>query len=659
MVFLAAGVVGSAFCLFLIQPMMAKRLLPVFGGSASVWAVCLVFYQSMLLLGYLYAHGLARRLPPRVQAAVHAGLCVLALLALPRAGAPPMEAGAGSPAAGIVVQLALAIGLPYLMLSATSPLLQHWYAQLYPAGQAYRLFAWSNLSCVAALLAFPFWLEPRWEWGEIARLWKWGFVAAALFHLLSAGLVWKRRPAGIKPVSEGSDGPPVLRRSVALWLYWAFLGSGLLVSVTDHLCLVVAPFPMLWVLPLLLYLLSFVVTFESDRYRRWWGVPAGFAGLLSMAWALTYLAPARMLGPGVAIFTLGLFAVCLMVHGELAASRPPERHLTSFYIAMAAGGAMGSVFVALIAPLVFRQMVEMPLLLAMTAVTALFLVYGRSVYSDALAAVAAVVIVAAAGANWLALQSRVVAVDRNFYGSMRVTESPGPDGSGRLRTMVHGAVNHGSQFVDKQRRHIPLTYYTAQTGAGQLLSRQSAGPRKVGLVGLGAGALASYGRPGDVFFFYEINPLVVSLARTHFSYLSDSPARVEMVLGDARIMLSRQPDQHFDVLAVDAFTGDSVPVHLLTREAMAIYSRHLKPDGVLALHLSNLHLDLTKVALAHGRELNWRSSVIATPADSRFDSVGAVWVLMSRGQAGPGLPSGPGTGPVWTDEHSSLLHVLR
>jgi hypothetical protein len=657
--FLAAGVVGSAFCLFLIQPMMAKRLLPVFGGSASVWAVCLVFYQSMLLLGYLYAHGVARRLPLRAQAAMHASICLLALLALPRVGAPPMEVGSGSPAAGIVVQLALAIGLPYLLLSATSPLLQHWYAQLYPARQAYRLFAWSNLSCVVALLAFPFWLEPRWDWGQIARLWKWAFMVAAVFHLLSAALVWKRRPAGIKPVSAGRDGPPVHGRSVALWIYWAFLGSGLLVSVTDHLCLVVAPFPMLWVLPLLLYLLSFVVTFESDRYRRWWGVPTGFAGLLAMGWALTYLAPARMLGPGVAIFSLGLFAVCLMVHGELAASRPPERHLTSFYIAMAAGGAMGSVFVALVAPLVFRQMIEMPLLLGLTAVTALFLVYGRSVYIDALAAVATVAMVAVAGANWLALQSQVVAVDRNFYGSMRVTETSGPAGSGRLRTMVHGSVNHGSQFLDKERRHIPLTYYTPHTGVGQLLSRQSAGPRRVGLVGLGAGALASYGRPGDVFCFYEINPLVVRLAKTHFSYLSDSPAQVEVVLGDARVMLSRQPDQRFDVLAVDAFTGDSVPVHLLTREAMAVYSRHLKPDGVLALHLSNLHLELTQVAVAMGREMNWRSSVIATPADSRFESAGAIWVLMSRGQSVPAPSTRTVSGPVWTDEHSSLLQVLR
>ncbi len=637
--------------------MMAKRLLPVFGGSASVWAVCLVFFQSMLLLGYLYAHGLARRLTPRSQAVVHAGLCGMALLALSRVSAPPMEAGAGSPAAWIVIQLGLAIGLPYLMLSATSPLLQHWYAQLYPSGQAYRLFAWSNLSCVAALLAFPFWLEPRWAWGEIAQLWKWGFVIVAVLHLLSAGLVWKRRPASVKPVSEGKDDSPILRRSVVLWLYWAFLGSGLLVSVTDHLCLIVAPFPMLWVLPLLLYLMSFVVTFESDRYRRSWGVPAGFAGLLAMAWALTYLAPARMLGPGVAIFSLGLFAVCLMVHGELAASRPPQRHLTSFYIAMAAGGAMGSVFVALIAPLVFRQMIEMPLLLGLSAVTALFLVYGRSLPGDALAAVATVLVLSAAGGNWLALQSHVVAVDRNFYGSMRVTESEGRAGSGRLRTIVHGSVNHGSQYMDKERRRTPLAYYTSQTGVGQLLSRQGAGPRRVGLVGLGAGALAAYGHVGDVFRFYEINPLVVKMATTYFSYLSDSPARVEVVLGDARIMLSREPDQRFDVLAVDAFTGDSVPVHLLTREAMAIYSRHLKPDGVLALHLSNLHLDLTKVALALGREMNWRTSVISTPADRQLESVGAVWVLMDRSPVGRGLPPSPG--PLWTDERSSLLQVLR
>ncbi len=697
---------------------MAKRLLPVFGGSASVWAVCLVFYQSMLLLGYLYAHGLARRLTPRLQAVVHAGLCGLALLALSRVSAPPMEAGVSYPAAGIVIQLGLAIGLPYLMLSATSPLLQHWYAQIYPGRRAYRLFAWSNLSCVAALLAFPFWLEPRWGWGEIALLWKWGFVVVAVLHLVAAAIIWKRHPesGNDSPVLRGSvgrhagdplspfaveegmgmrfrqfwrrgrgqrdsvekqpgdpiapfaigrvgrffshfRGPAVHGHSVVSWLYWAFLGSGLLVSVTDHLCQVVAPFPMLWVLPLLLYLLSFVVTFESDRYRRWWGVPAGFVGLLAMAWALTYLAPTRMLGPGVAIFSLGLFAVCLMVHGELAATRPPEQQLTTFYIAMAAGGALGSVFVALIAPLVFRQMIELPLLLGLSAVTALFLVYGRSLLGDVAAAAATVAVVAAAGGDWLALQSHVVAVDRNFYGSMRVTESEGPAGYGRMRTIVHGSVNHGSQYLDKERRRTALAYYTHDTGVGVLLSRKDTGPRRVGLVGLGAGALASYGRVGDVFRFYEINPLVVGMATGYFTYLSDSQARVEVVLGASRVMLSREADQQFDVLVVDAFTGDSVPVHLLTREAMAIYFRHLKPGGVLALHLSNLHLDLTKVAVALGREMNWRTTVISTPANRQLDSVGAVWVLMDRrpNESGPQ----PGPGLLWTDEHSSLLQVLR
>lgn len=657
MYLLATGVVGSAFCLFLVQPMMAKRLLPVFGGSASVWAVCLVFYQAMLLAGYLYSHGLARRLPARGQAAVHGLLCVLALAALPGVSAAPSAGALDSPAAGIVLQLAAAIGLPYLLLSSTSPLMQHWHARLFPNKGAYRLFAWSNLSCVVALLAFPFWLEPRFGWSAIAQLWKWLFAGAAVVHLLAAALVWRANPPRIERSSEPEAQEYGARQQPAMWLYLAFLGSGLLVSVTDHLCLIVAPFPLLWVVPLLIYLLSFVVVFESDRYRRAWGVPVGFAGLLAMAWGMSYLEPTRMMGVGVALFSAGLFAVCVMVHGELAERRPPERHLTGFYILMAAGGALGSVFVALIAPVLFRHTLELPLFLTLAAMTALFLVYRQTRWGDAPAAAAAVLVVAASGAQWLVLESNLVSADRNFYGALRVVEKPAQAG-GRLRTIVHGSVNHGSQYMDEERRRTPLTYYTPSTGAGMLLSREGTGPRRIGLVGLGAGALASYAREGDVFRFYEINPLVVRMATTNFTYLADSPARSELVLGDARLVLAREPDQQFDALVVDAFTGDSVPVHLLTREAMQIYARHVKPDGVLALHLSNLHLDLTKVALALGRDLGWRAATLSTPPQAELDSVGAVWVLMDRK---PDDEHASARDPrlLWTDDYSSLLTVLK
>lgn len=655
---LAAGVIGSAFCLFLVQPMMAKRLLPVFGGSAAVWAVCLVFYQVMLLLGYLYAHGLARRLAPRMQAVVHAGLCGLALLALPLVTAAPGGGGADSPSGAIVTQLGLAIGLPYLLLSATSPLLQHWHALLYPGQRAYRLFAWSNLSCVVALLAFPFWLEPRFGWGGIAGFWKVAFGVAVGLHLLSALVVWRKHPAEARREAVAGEAEGVAAREPWIWLFLAFLGSGLLVSVTDHLCLIVAPFPMLWVVPLLLYLLSFVVVFEADRYRRAWGVPAGFAGLLAMAWAMTYLPPARMLGVGVVVFSLGLFAVCVMVHGELAQRRPAERHLTTFYIVMATGGALGSVFVALIAPQLFRHTIEMPLFLALTALTALFLVYRRTKWGDAPAAAAAVLVAAAAGAQWLVLEQDVVAAGRNFYGALRVTEKEAAGGRGRVRTIVHGAVNHGAQAMTEERRRTPLAYYTPNTGVGLLLGREETEPRRVGLVGLGAGALAAYGRAGDVFRFYEINPLVVEMATKHFTYLSDSPARVEVVLGDARLELAKEADLGLDVLVVDAFTGDSVPVHLLTREAMEIYGRHVKADGVIALHLSNLHLDLTRVALALGRDMGWRAAVLSTPANEELDSVGAVWVLMDRKPDEPPAAV-PDPRLLWTDDSSSLLPILR
>lgn len=656
MALIAASVAGSAFCLFLIQPMMAKRLLPVFGGSASVWAVCLIFFQVMLLAGYLYAHALASRLDPRRQALIHGSLCLAALAALPGLTAPLNWTGDGAPAAGIVTQLLAAIGLPYLVLSATSPLLQHWFSLLFPQRGAYRLFAWSNLSCAVALLAFPFLLEPNWGWTTLARAWQWSFGAAAALHACSALLVWRRHPARAPLAPADPQGAEAVSAPArAWWHFYAFLGSGLLVAVTDHLCLIVAPFPLLWVVPLLVYLMSFVVTFESDRYRRWWGVPAGFAGLIAIAAAMNYLPPARMLGVGIVVFSLGLFTVCVMLHGELAARRPPERHLTAFYIALATGGALGSVFVGLVTPLLFSHQIELPLLLALVAFTAMWSAASGPFPARAAAALAALLVVAPAGAHWLSLKSGEVAAGRNFYGALRVTESNVR--KGRLRTIIHGSVNHGSQFMEPVLRRTPLAYYTPQSGIGLLLGRETAVPRRIGLIGLGSGALTAYARPADVFRYYEINPLVVELATKYFTYLSDSPARVEVVLGDARLRLAAEPDQQFDVLVIDAFTGDSVPVHLLTREAMRIYTRHVKPDGVIAMHVSNLHLDLTRAALALGRDAGWRAAALSTPASEDLDSVGAVWVLMDRRPD----PSPPPAAPrlPWTDDHSSLLPIFR
>lgn len=640
-----AGVAASAFSLFLIQPLLAKKILPVLGGSASVWMVCLVFYQAALLAGYAYAQQLAARLRPAAQFRVHAGFCLLALAALPVAGWPLPELEVDAPALEVLLLLARAVGIPYVLLASASPLLQHWFALRFPARRAWRLFAFSNLACAAALLAFPFWLERLWPLSKITLLWQVVTAAAVGLHVAAA---W-----GVRGLSE----PPPPQRSLrlpAVWFWLALLGSALLLTVTGHLTAVVAPFPLLWVLPLLVYLLTFVVVFEGNRYRSAWGVPAGFAGLLLMAWALLYLPPARMMGLGVVVWTSGLFAACLMLHGELWRRRPANLELTPFYLAMAAGGALGSLLTAMVTPVLLPYPVELPLALAAAAATAVVLLRRRRLWFS-FAAVAAAVVAMTVPLEWAAFGSGTLAARRSFHGSLRITQRDGGENRPPLRSIVHGTVNHGAQYVEGEWRYRPLTYFHENTGAGILLGRPG-GPRRIGVVGLGAGTLAAYGRAGDVFRFYELNPLVIDMAVKHFTYMNDTPARVEVIPGDARIMMERERPQNYDALLVDAFTGDAVPVHLLTREAFKVYLKHLAPDGTLALHVSNRYLDLPPVVEAVAASLGLRSGAIASGPDPETGAASAVWVLVDRQPAG-GPPLNPRL--VWTDDYSSLLTVLK
>lgn len=647
MIISVAGVAASAFSLFLIQPLLAKKILPVLGGSASVWMVCLVFYQAALLAGYGYAHQMASRLRPAVQFRVHALFCVLALAALPVAGLPLPKLDVEAPALEVLLLLARAVGVPYVLLASASPLLQHWFALEFPGRRVWRLFAFSNLACVVALLAFPFWLERVWPLGRITVLWQMVTAAAIGLHL-AAG--WRVRHM-VEPHVVAA--PPA--RLPVVWLWLALLGSALLLTVTGHLTTVVAPFPLLWVLPLLVYLLTFVVVFEGHRYHSAWGVPAGFGGLLLMAWALLYLPPARMMGLGVFVWTAGLFASCLMLHGELWRRRPANRELTPFYLAMAAGGALGALLTAIVVPSLLAYPVELPLALAAAAFTAAALLPRRRPWFTLAAAAAALAVAMTVPLEWAAFGSGTLAARRSFHGALRITQRDGGEDRPPLRSIVHGTVNHGAQYIEGEWRRRPLTYFHERTGAGMVLGRPG-GPRRVGVVGLGAGTLAAYGRAGDVFRFYELNPLVIEMAVRHFSYLNDTPARVEVIPGDARIMMEREPPQNYDALLVDAFTGDSVPVHLLTREAFAVYLRHLAPHGTLALHVSNRYLNLPPVVQAIAASLDLRSGVTSSAPDPETGAAGAVWVLIDRQ---PANDPPPDPRLVWTDGYSSLLTVLR
>jgi hypothetical protein len=662
----ATGIFVGSFLLFQIQPMMAKMILPWFGGTAAVWITCMLFFQCALLLGYLYAHLLVQRLGARAQALVHLLLAAGGLLLLPVGPDPSWKPlGPEDPILRILGLLEVSIGLPYLVLSATSPLLQAWYARRNAAGLPYRLFALSNLASLLGLVAYPFLIEPNLTLGAQSRLWSAGY---ALFVLLSFGAAaagLRRGAAGGAPPAEPPRGAPPAALDRGMWVAWSGCGVVLLLSVTNHLTQNIAPVPFLWILPLGLYLLSFILCFNLEQayIRSIYLGPVAIV-LLGLSFAVLRYNSTTPLGLVLGVFSFCLFGGCMFCHGELAQLKPAPRHLTGYYLMIALGGASGGVLVGVAAPLLFRGTLELPL--AAVACAALLVLAhrreGRA--SQALAAATGLAVVTLMAWHLHDYGSDAVAMDRNFYGSLRVkVGNAGTDFENRV--LVHGTVAHGVQFTDPALRTVTTAYYGPQSGAALALKSRGERPVRVGLVGLGVGTLAAYSRPGDVYRFYEINPMVETFARRWFTFLADAAAAVEIVPGDARLALEREADQGYDVLVVDAFSGDAVPTHLLTIEAMRLYFRHLAPDGILALHLSNNHLDLIPVADALVRALD-RNALLVDSEPEQEEIFGAKWVLVGSAPlqapeivaAAEALWGRPGL-RVWTDDYSNLFEILK
>ena len=621
----------AAFLAFSLQPMVARRLLPWFGGAPAVWTAGLLFFQTLLLAGYAYAHWTARR--PSLW--LHRALLAVSLVFLPLA--PERPESLEPPTLRIWWLLARTIGLPYLLLAATSPLMQRWA----PTAAPYRLYAWSNAAALGALVAYPLALEPALRVAVQMRWWSAGYVVFVVASWLAA------RPAG-----QGSavDRPPPA--ALAGWGLLAAAPSALLLATTNQMCREIAATPFLWILPLALYLLSWILTFERDRWYHRPGF-AMLAGVAAPAAAAVLVAGLAVpLWAHVAADSLALFSCCVLCHGELARSRPGPPHLTAFYLAAAAGGALGGAWVGVAAPRLFLSYSEFPIALAACACATLA-AWRYSRYQAPLAARAALATAVLAALATLTDQptGNLLAARRNFYGILRVTE-----GNDR-RVLTHGRVMHGSQFLDWKKRSWPTTYYNRESAAGQALEHhpRRPGPLRVGVIGLGAGTLAAYGQPGDVFRFYEINPAVTDLARTYFTYLKDSAAAVEVAVGDARLVLERESPQNFDLLAVDAFSSDAIPVHLLTGEAAAVYRRHLRSDALLLFHISNQSLDLWPVTRALAARLGWSARLVSHAGDETKGASRAVWAVLSP--AGPGDPGPPPL--LWTDDFSSLWRALR
>jgi len=672
MILFATTIFLSAFLLFQVQPLIAKMILPWFGGTAAVWTVCMLFFQMLLLAGYVYAHACARLRAPR-QRVLHIVLLLLAAATLPLAASAAWKpTGGEDPTWRIFGLLATSVGLPYFMLSTTGPLVQAWYARCHPGRSPYRLFALSNLGSMLALLSYPVAVEPLLPLRLQTAIWSGGFV---VFAILCTALAWRSPGAEDTPALAAGDAAKPGPGVQALWAGLACCASALLLAFTGYMSLNVAAIPLLWVLPLALYLLSFVLCFDaSGWYRRWLFLPLLAAGFAAICVSLFKSNPS--IWTLIPLYSATLFAACMVCHGELARAKPDPRYLTGFYLMVALGGALGGIFVGLVAPNVFDELYELPIaMLALCVLIGIALYRDRSSILRGRGAIPAGLVLAALT---LALGGELMksyrensedarVVTRNFYGVLTVSDSgEGPDA---MRMLSHGTIVHGKQFLQPDRRDWPTTYYGMQSGVGlAILEARSRGRVRVGVVGLGSGTLAAYGRAGDVFRFYDINPKVVEIARSEFSFLGDSPAQVEVALGDARLSLEREAGQNLDVLALDAFSSDAIPVHLLTSEAIQVYLRHLKPGGVLAVHISNRYLDLAPVVQQAARRLGLEVRQVVNDDDDDAGVYTSDWMLLSASpapfeheplkSAAQKIEAEPRV-RLWTDDYSDLVHILK
>ncbi len=665
----AATIFLSSFLLFLVQPIIAKQILPWFGGSAAVWTTCLVFFQAVLLAGYGYAD-LTTRLGLRRQALLHVGLLVVSLACVPILAASGWKPqGDEEPVGRILLLLLVTIGLPYFLLSTTTPLLQAWYWQRFRTAVPYRLFALSNFASLLALIGFPVLFEPYFTLPQLG--WGWSGLYAVLI-LLCGATAWRSMRAIVALPAAGEGNAPAavpLTGAVQLaWMGLAALSSVMLLAVSNHVTQNISSVPFLWVLPLALYLLTFILAFDHPR----WYLRTPLLVLLGvltpwMAWEISSL----RLVVAVPLYFTGLFVACMVCHGELARLKPDPAHLTRFYLMISVGGAVGAVLVAIAAPLLLPGYFELGIALVLLALLLPYRLAGLArVAGFAVAALTLGLVVR--GAIDYTTDMRVM--ERDFYGVVRTRDRPEPV---PYRAMYHGAIMHGGQLLGESYRNTPADYFGPTSGYGRVFATlrelEPSRTRDIGVIGLGAGVIASYGRPGDTLVFYEISPRVVDIAKREFTFLKDTAAKTSLVMGDGRLSLEREAPKGYDVLGIDAFSGDSIPMHLITREAMALYAKHIKPDGVIVFQATNRYVDLPPVIKRLASELGFEAVLVSDYPEEDQNGAG-YWrsstdqVLVTRNKAllasshlkEAATPIEDRKDlPTFTDAHHNLLRILK
>ncbi|MBL9202807.1 MAG: fused MFS/spermidine synthase [Opitutaceae bacterium] len=758
----ALTIFTGAFLLFQVQPLIGKYILPWFGGGPGVWTTCLLFFQTLLLGGYAYAHFSSTWLKPRQQVIVHLALLALSLALLPITPSATWSTHVdGDPNVRILLLLVATIGLPYFVLSSTGPLMQQWFSQTNPGVSPYRLYALSNVGSLLALLSYPLFFEVYFPRQTQGTMWSWGLVGFVLCCGYCAWMLWRRAPApaaAVEDTAAANDQPAGGAESVApapeaatpfvdklLWVTLPMIASILLTATTNKLCQEVAVIPFLWVLPLSLYLLTFIISFDHARwYHR--GVFTVLTvlgtGVICQVLPVGNDAPMKL---QIIAYNAALFIACMVCHGELYRLKPPPQRLTSYFLLISLGGALGGFFVAIVAPAIFFDYRELQLGLWLLSYVLGVLCFRHRSREMALAAgvgalalvvvlpllrsgfddtpgigeefvvffkdrwryiVAGVVMLAACvvdlgrwgvSAVWtprmacfvMALSvglgalfihtwnektsTTVLSATRNFYGTLKVYDYYPNDEEDNYRLLLHGATTHGLQFTKPEKSLIATSYYAESSGVGLAINHLPEGPRRLGLVGLGTGSLSTYGRKGDYLRIYEINPDVERLARSHFKYLDYCQADLEIAMGDARLVMEREiagnKPQRFDLLALDAFSSDAIPVHLLTKEAFALYLKQIRKNGVIAVHISNRYLDLQPVVLRLAE--HYKLNVLTISDDNTPDwwVYSTTWMLLTedkdflqqekiRDAAEKDEPKKK-EWPLWTDDFASLYAIMK
>jgi len=704
----------SSFLLFQVQPIIAKLILPWFGGGSAVWTTCMLFFQVSLLAGYAYAHFLSKHVKLSSQPLVHIALLVLSLAALPIA---PDEAWKPSdpqnPAWEILILLFASIGAPFLLVASTNPLLQHWLGSTIKTASPYRLYALSNIGSMLALISYPFLVEPYIGLNEQTTIWSIGYVVFVL-GAGWCGIQVRRQKIVTLPSEDGTDtraqkqdipdndGAPATPINYLLWLLLSACGVILLLATTNQMTLDIAPIPFLWILPLSIYLISFIICFDHSRWyiRRIWVT----AYCVSLVPAIFLLFFGKLTGAifQISLYSVILFTACMVCHGELVRLKPPVKRLTSFYLTMSLGGALGGVFVAIAAPLIFTSYAEyyigvfgagLLVWLCGSLDTGKILaqfqtgkkkgkhrkdldaqkmrIVKKQIYTTAFCLLAGLVLISFFFLHASIIQGIFISQSRNFYGTLGVSDTTNPAGQ-TVRELADGTTVHGSQILHPKYRKVPTGYFRLESGFG-VTARflDYAGPLNLGVIGLGAGTIAAYGEKGDVIRFYEINPAVKKTALEYFYFLRDSRADTTILLGDGRISLERElikeGSRQFHILAVDAFSNDAPPVHLLTKEAFALYFSHVGENGVLAVNITNAHLDLSPVVRNLAKEFN-KSAVLVKKEADRFSHRSSQWVLVTsnkqflndervKNHITPWRNDTP-KAILWTDDYSNLVSVL-